>query len=262
MRCTSMRQSRNKSTSHIAAQREDHGARKVAKKWNRQRDFSDYFGPSLMGNTLNGVFTVNIAVAKDVNMYHECEICDQSFNTLEDVERHMKERHEFIVCICDLCGYMDLKYKVQKHIIKKHKDTYFGGQSYDENEEGKNEVEGTWSLEQLISYSRSDLGPIINEVDNSYKRPMKSLQKNKNRKDLFFCPFCNKNVHDTMLMGHLSVHVGGRSYVCSVCSKKFNLKHQMEQHMLIHMGKKLYICNVYDVAIAQELFFNRHRDRH
>ncbi|EFN89767.1 Zinc finger and BTB domain-containing protein 46 [Harpegnathos saltator] len=148
----------------------------------------------------------------------------------------MKERHKFFVCICDLCGYMGLKHRVEKHIIKEHKDIYFREQSYDKNEEGKNEVEGTWSLEQLISYSRSDLGPIINEVDNSYKRPMKSLQKNKNRKDLFFCPFCYKYVHDAVLMAHLSVHVGARSYVCSICSKKFNLKHQMEQHMLIHMG--------------------------
>ncbi|XP_011137029.1 zinc finger protein 366 [Harpegnathos saltator] len=228
MRCTSMRQNRSKPTSHVVVQRKDR-MWEFVKGWYQQRDSAGCLEmPSLKGNSLNGVFTINKAVAEDVNIRLKCEYCDHSFDMFEDVQRHVDEKHDFIIRVCDVCDRLYIEDRMKLHVAEKHRSALFREKFYDNNEEG----DGMCSLNWSIYYRRNVLVPIIDEIDDQYKQQKGLMQKDMDGEDLYLYPL-NMNISGDIMNRHSSMHVGMR---CGLCGKTFKLKHHMQQHILIHMA--------------------------
>lgn len=60
----------------------------------------------------------------------------------------------------------------------------------------------------------------------------------------FRCTFCSyKNQFKCRVTKHTKIkHFGERPFHCSVCSKRFGLKIDLQRHMLIHLQKKPFVC--------------------
>ncbi|RXG59710.1 Zinc finger protein [Armadillidium vulgare] len=86
------------------------------------------------------------------------------------------------------------------------------------------------------------------------------LTKSRRLHTCSYCPYRTVNV--TNLKYHtMFKHTKEKPFQCSVCSKRFSMKSNLNKHMRIHTGEKPYQCDKCDMRFAQKIHLRYHQQR-
>lgn len=74
------------------------------------------------------------------------------------------------------------------------------------------------------------------------------------------CPFCPyKSYYRAHVKRHIMFkHTGEKPFQCSICSKRFTLKENLQAHFRIHTGEKPFQCPVCSRKFTQKITLKVH----
>ena len=165
-----------------------------------------------------------------------CSICEKSFFTQSNVNKHIKEIHQKIKPVakhaCSLCS----KTFTYNSRLVDHMRTHL-----------KEKSVSCYLCEKKF-YSQSNVNKHINEVHRKLK--------------LFACTLCDKSF---ATRPHLETHVDGvhkklNLYACTLCDKSFSVKSNLNAHMSRHVKVELLECDQCEKQFSSKKGLNYHVD--
>ncbi|XP_795405.4 uncharacterized protein LOC590715 [Strongylocentrotus purpuratus] len=169
-----------------------------------------------------------------------CSICQQSFQTEEDVKKHESSHEKNGRFVCLVC---DKTYKRRADIVN-HYHTH----------KPQVKVESSSSSQEKPKSSTTPAGG-----------PSKNKQQtpDKPKTELFSCKLCGKDfVHEELLEEHKKIHTGAFPFPCSMCEKAFKQANQLKKHERVHTGDKPYMCQYCNKRFYSSSNKRRHERTH
>ncbi|WAR05477.1 ZN710-like protein, partial [Mya arenaria] len=149
---------------------------------------------------------------------YECPECDETFNSISNLERHGQNEHPGIKLF--KCSEEKCDQRFTFHYNK---------------------------MRHILTHSENPARP------HQCHRLKTSLQKHlKLHAGVrgFKCKLCDKQFsRREMMEAHVNKHAGIKQFVCGICKKRFSTQGNLTVHMNLHNGKK-YLCvacgNIYN----------------
>ncbi|RXG62305.1 Zinc finger protein 26 [Armadillidium vulgare] len=166
------------------------------------QDATEYHKPTLLGK--------NIKVKKHAKL-QICRQCDQVFSNRQALIRHIERRHKNFTLnhSCDTCHKKFNSERTLNQHMRSHK-----------------------------TYPCKLCSKIFLK-----KQKLKKHMEDHSQKNLS-CKICGREAGSMpALISHVKSHERlPKNFTCSVCSKHFTCKRNLEQHTLIHSGEKPFSC--------------------
>lgn len=190
--------------------------------------------------------------------FPQCEVCNITFRTMEQVEEHRSAHDNREIVICEVC----------KNII--HKDLYnihlkLHRESYKQRIEKKHRKEKCTLCEKSVgkSYMKRHMmmhGTVAGTLktcticnkqisanyltDHMNRRHFQHTDKVQNKLILKQkCPVCSRMIKESLYKDHVASHATSRrKYVCEECGKEFFSSSTFATHVLTHKDEYKYKC--------------------
>ncbi|XP_052804971.1 zinc finger protein 780A-like [Mya arenaria] len=188
---------------------------------------------------------------------YECPECDETFNSISNLERHGQNEHpgiKLFKCSEEKCDQrFTFHYNKMRHIL-----------THSENPARPHQChrcgflfKRTSSLKQHILHVHGihptgdgDVNKYSCEKCDKIFRTVHGLKEHSTLhtgEKAFICSFesCRKAFRlKTSLQKHLKLHAGVRGFKCKLCDKQFSRREMMEAHVNKHAGIKQFVCGI------------------
>lgn len=197
------------------------------------------------------------------NRNFSCCLCEKTFGTKADLQRHVKGHNESYVC--DVCGKV---YK-SKAFVEQHKLTHqeeFVKPEYPCEICGKKftaKCSLRLHIESIHKGNRKTY--LCRFCGRSFTQKLHMIEhenKHTGRKP-FVCQTCGATFfHMSSFKSHEIVHTDKREFQCDVCKKAFRTRQAMVAHRVIHTGAARFECEMCGKMFTQKQAMLRHMRVH
>lgn len=185
-----------------------------------------------------------------------CVVCDEKFDNLSKLSRHMSMH--FGKFVCDTCGASFYNYKrLKSHITSNHKSPTcvtckLSFSTAAEKYKHRQKVHKIMQI-RYCSYCREKFG-------SSYKMLLHMIQIHGQEKPEFPCEYCGKiYLMKSFRTNHVkTVHQGLRTKSCQICSMQFYRNYDLRRHQLTHDLARNFSCAVCNAKFKTKDSLNRH----
>ncbi|XP_066245736.1 zinc finger protein 214-like [Euwallacea similis] len=194
----------------------------------------------------------------------KCDICDKSFSTLWNMQRHKlnhtgEKRFE--------CPYCQMRYS-QKHIMEKHIRSRHTGERPFKCDQcpktftAKSNLNSHYKTHQGIRPYTCDIcGHTFGQKSNLKKHIIGHSESVRIKE--FQCEVCLKwfatkyNLHS-----HMEIHTGDKPHECDLCGETFRHTMNLKVHKLAHAGKNPYTCTSCGMQFLHHSGLSNHEKTH
>ena len=205
----------------------------------------------------------------------KCEKCPAAYNTLSNLEMHVKNIHEGVKYKCDLC---DESFTLKKNVGRHKKRVHTKNRPLVKCEKCFKDFVGNYNLRLHLKKCETRLQK-RKEQEKWHKCDVceKSLYGIKAlkihvrrlhaRKGDLLCDQCDKTFdRPTRLEDHINGIHKKQPYVCDICKKTFSFRELIQFHIeKVHSGnsRDIYCCHVCDKEFLKKIEFKKHyKDGH
>lgn len=194
----------------------------------------------------------------DILSHHfECDLCDEIFETKEDIIEHMQEHTDPKKRYrCNFCGKMYLKKSDYVKHCTLHADYRpFKCDVCDKSFAQKK----TYRNHMILHRERKpyQCPKCLRSYCHNYDMK-KHLQTHDNAKP-YGCDICKKRfAHNVSLTRHLRSHAGERNYECCICLKSYKQSCHLTRHMKIHTNDRQFHCSICDRRFYDSYTHRKH----
>ena len=209
------------------------------------------------------------SIIKDPVLPFPCDLCSNSFYTMERLEKHQKKHFkptfEANIFICLTCGSsVSSKYSLEKHVSRHVR----------EKEPEKTHICQTCgkafhTVQELTRHLRThdatlrikcNMCPVTFRNNNSLKNHIESVHLNIKR---HMCELCGMQfVNKSSLKSHVLEHKGIKPFTCRTCGKTFRGLTSLKRHKFTHTALKPHKCQICSLRFTQKSQINQHMARH
>lgn len=195
-----------------------------------------------------------------------CDICDQSFNSITERNKHIENHFKVIDCPnCNRQFVGDRAFEYHTSFSKcKHKVNQTKFRCNLCNEKVFDSKQKLAEHEIKEHNCAIDSSQIICETCNKIFGRIKYLKKHilevHSKKTQFYCDSCGKNFNrKSNLTEHMLIHENKYLAKCETCGKQYRTPSALRLHIRMHTGEKPYTC---DLCSEKSYAYNTDLTRH
>ncbi|XP_071058693.1 zinc finger protein ZFP2-like [Pseudochaenichthys georgianus] len=208
-------------------------------------DWKETREPATGSNSLkNRQESVSDSSHSAVKKQFGCSVCTKSFTYRKNVQRHMKIHTGEKPFNCSVCK----KAFSQNIHLKEHMRIHTGDKPFScsvctkyfalngNSSEPDTEDSADWKETREPATGSNSLKNRQESVSDSSHSAVKKQ---------FGCSVCTKSfTYRKNVQRHMKIHKGEKPFNCSVCKKAFSQNIHLKEHMRIHTGEKPFSCSV------------------
>lgn len=165
------------------------------------------------------------------NLKIECNVCDKTFFTYNDIVGHIKENHsESSFTYCKCCN---IDFENASGFVN-HFETLHG--------KDLAAIKAVSVLEKYMKGKKPTRKKSCSRCPLKFDTKKDYLAHKRRAHEIFLCYICGKKMHTHFLRTHLDIHENNRRYQCGKCEKKFRLPQTLRNHQSVHSDKSNYQC--------------------
>lgn len=216
---------------------------------------------------------VDIEDQQNLENQYSCVVCCRNFNSIADLDDHMKNNHMTSGRLCKICGQIIAPGVCVSHMRthtaskqnEKHKcnicPTSFKRKEHLE-EHSKFHTETrpyqcSYCTEAFYSSAAFKKHTRISHPEMSLNEQSKSSTK-----EHTLCTVCGKKINRKNIELHMRVHSGIKPHKCPVCPMAFTQKSNLKNHLRRHDNQKPYHCEQCQKSFHSACALNSHSRRH
>lgn len=206
-----------------------------------------------------------------VGKEHSCEKCCRNFDSMSDLDDHMRCQHIAPNGACKICAKIVAPGCITAHLRthtgtnnqykcsmcptsfqrKDHLEEHLGQHTNVRPYECKFCKESTFTSAALKRHIKAKHP---NEIAIDPKQPP-AIER-------ILCSVCGKTINAKNIEIHMRTHTGARPYKCTVCPAAFAQKSNLDNHARRHTGDRPYRCTPCDKSFHSACALNSHKRRH
>ena len=177
---------------------------------------------------------------KENNHVHSCTICEDKFENITSLEKHIRDEHTIICQICEMKIHSNTE--LACHMSENHTykcspcdEVFQNKDKLEEHETDKHKIkcdacDATFQTNEQIEQHVTDNHGIICTLCDSKMKNTEELKKHIQEEHYLACNYCDKKFSKkSEMINHESLaHV----FYCNLCTFKGNNEVQMEDHIL------------------------------
>ncbi|XP_075989333.1 uncharacterized protein LOC142985191 isoform X7 [Anticarsia gemmatalis] len=205
----------------------------------------------------------------------QCKICNNDYNTLEDLLQHLKTHNKIFT---EECGYGIIPYKLNEHFhcaVCKQEFQYFTKLNQHMNEHFGNyicELCGKSFLSQgrlrchSLTHGSKFRCNVCSETFDSLTQKNNHESKVHKKDKLLKCFYCNETFqnYNQRKRHHSLFHdIKVPEYNCPVCDKTFQIMSKMRVHLKeVHIREKNFSCTMCEQKFFSKTHVQKHMVKH